>query len=276
MTRHSLAIVGCGYVGTAVGRQLVRDGWSVLGTTTSGHRVAELEAAGIDARVVRVADEASLRDALAGRSIVLVTLAPARDAESYAAVYLEGMRHIVNTIDPVHIRRVIYTSSTGVYAQDDGSVVDEDSATQPTQANGRVLVATEQVLLQAGIAKDFAAIVVRLGGIYGPDRDPADRVIRLSGTSQTGGERFVNLIHIDDVVESLSAMMTIEFAGVLNLTDNHPITRRELYDKILADRSMAPIEWRCDPMEIGRGKRVSSDRAESMLGLKLRRHRFSI
>jgi len=267
------AIVGCGYVGTAVGEALVRAGGEVHGTTTSPSRTAELEAKGIVPHVLEVADAAALHGLLAECEAVLLSVGAGREGADYRSVYLAAASHLVAALERTTVSRVVYTSSTRVYAQDDGRWVDEDSPTQPADENGRTLLEAERVLLDAGrvgagVPPVFVT-VLRLGGIYGPGRDPAARIRQFAGQERRDGDACVNMIHLDDIVAAIVRLLPMPHGGVLNLCDDGPAPRREYYDRIIAAAGLPPIRWISPAGSPPLGKRVGNALIKQTLGLQL-------
>ena len=71
-----------------------------------------------------------------------------RQDGDYRRVYVDGARNLIKALPGTPVRRIIYTSSTGVYRQQDGNWVDERSATEPSDERSAALLETEQILLQ--------------------------------------------------------------------------------------------------------------------------------
>jgi nucleoside-diphosphate-sugar epimerase len=69
--------------------------------------------------------------------------------EKYREVYLQGMRNLIEWLGTAPPKKFVYTSSTSVYGQNDGSLVKENSSTEPAAETARILVETERVLLEA-------------------------------------------------------------------------------------------------------------------------------
>lgn len=272
---NTIAIVGCGYVGSAVGRALIELGRRVVGTTTTPARCDALADDGIEPVVLTLADKAAVRDLLNRCDAAVLCMAPNRNARDYRTVYLDGIRHVVHAVAGTPIKRIIYTSSTRVYGYDDGRWVDESTPPQPVDDNGIILLAAEQALLDGSASQlsnhETTATVLRLGGIHGPGRDLVDRAKRLAGRSSSGGRSYVNLIHRDDIVAAIVKLLDIHHHGVLNCVGNDPRTRRDLYDNIVAAHGLAPIQWSNLESE-SRGKRVRNDRIKKLLGLELRNY----
>ncbi|MCB9849157.1 MAG: SDR family oxidoreductase [Phycisphaerales bacterium] len=272
-----VALVGCGYVGLALGKTLHAAGCSVVGTTTSDARVAEIEAAGLSVRLLDVADADCLAEIVRDRDVVYLTVAAGRGGQAYRDVYLRAAENLVRALPGSSVARVIYTSSTSVYAQRDGSWVDETSPAGADSENGKVLLATERTLLDAGVeneqGREVQISVVRLAGIYGPGREPARFAARFAGQERDDGEVYLNLVHLDDIVAALARLRTIPHHGVLNLADDTPTTRRVVFDPILRAANLPPVRWTAGASG-DRGKRIANGRIKALLDLTLRHPGF--
>ena len=264
-----MAILGCGYAGAALGRALAADGFDCLGTTTTPRRVDDIRALGIRPVVIELDEAARLHEILLDRDLVFLTVAAGGERRDYREVYLAGAGRLLKAVEGTSVRRVIYTSSTAVYGQDDGTWVDEESPTEPLSENGRVLVETERCLLAGTQDGGICATVLRLSGIYGPGRGPHNRLAQLAGQERNDGDVYLNLIHVDDIVAAMRRLIDVDYHGILNLSDDSPTPRREFYDRILAVSGLPPIQWtpRAGP---ARGKRVRNNRIKSLLNLSLR------
>ena len=146
--------------------------------------------------------------------------------------------------------RFIYTSSTGVYGDCGGGWVDESSLRRAIHPAGCRLIETEDRLF-ASVEKDqFPGVVVRLSGIYGPNRIPGrDRVLKKEAL-RGGPESYLNLIHLDDLIPLLVAAAPIAKVGdCYLLSDDHPVQRKDYY-AFLAERLGTPrFAPRWDPSD---------------------------
>ncbi|HRX84351.1 MAG TPA: SDR family oxidoreductase [Phycisphaerae bacterium] len=262
---QTVAIIGCGYVGRAVGIALRARGWRVRATTTSAERLAALAADGFEPHQLVGSDRTALAALLADCSAAYLTLAPQRGGPSYRDVYQATAEALVDVLGETPVQRLIYTSSTSVYAQCDGAWVDETSPTEPATENSRVLLETEHLLLTA-LPPAVDVSVVRLGGIYGPGRRLADFATRFAGRQRDDGDAFLNLAHLDDIVVGLVGLLDTEHHGVLNLSGDQPTTRRAVYDPLLRRLELPPVQW-TSPAHPNLGKRVRSQRIQQLLEL---------
>src|SRR6185312_5345502 len=163
-------------------------------------------------------------------------------AEEYRRTYLQGMRNVVDWLttrrrDAGGARpKLVYTSSTSVYGQNDGSLVDEKSSSEPSTETARVLLETEHALLNAAEERDFTAIILRVAGIYGPGRGHwfkqfLNGEVRLEGK----GERFLNMIHRDDVIGCvIAALERGTSEEIYNAVDDEPVSQFDFFSWLAA------------------------------------------
>ena len=257
-------IVGCGYVGLELGRRLVAAGHRVAGVRRTAVGAAELRAAGIEPIVADVTRAADLRP-LAGRFdwIANCVSSSGGGVAEYREVYLGGMHRLVEAFSGTGVKAFAYTSSTSVYGQTDGDWVDEESATEPSSETSQVLVETERVL-RAAAGPAFPAMVVRVAGIYGPERGHLFRqFLRGEARSGPGDSRWMNMIHRDDVAGAIEACLGRGVAGrVYNACDDEPVTRGEFL-RWLAGKTGRPFPERADAEPAGYRKRGETDKRVS-------------
>ena len=225
-------IVGCGYVGLPLGAELVRHGHEVFGVRRSLSAAHELTGLGITPVQADITQPDALAKVPGPIDWVVNTVSSTKGGvEDYRAVYLEGTRHLIAWARQRRVKKFLYTSSTSVYAQTDGSSVTEESATEPKSPTSRLLVETEQLLLSAAREQQFLAVILRVAGIYGPERGHLfHQFLRGEARLAGDGSRLINMIHRDDVVAGILAALEHGPAGtVCNVADDEPVTQREFF-----------------------------------------------
>jgi nucleoside-diphosphate-sugar epimerase len=238
-----ILIAGCGDVGTALALRLAADGHEVRGAR---RRPGALPAPIVPVAVDLVTGE-GLAAAVSGAEVVFYTAsADGFSDEAYRHAYVDGLRNVLAALGTMRapVRRVLFTSSTAVYAQGDGEWVDEASPTEPTGFSGRRLLEAERLVLESGLP----ATVLRLGGIYGPGRTRLiDEVRSGDATCSEGPPAFTNRIHVIDCARALRHLMDLPAAdGVWLGVDREPADRCAVLDW-LADRMGAPRPRRVPP-----------------------------
>jgi nucleoside-diphosphate-sugar epimerase len=277
-------IIGCGYVGLPLARELVARGHEVFGVRRSAEGAGELAAAGIKPLVADIARAADLARLPGPFDWVVNTVSSSRGgAEDYREVYLRGTQNLIGWLASSPPRRFVYTSSTSVYAQTDGSVVDETSPAQPSSETSRVLVETENLLLTAAREKNFPAVILRVAGIYGPERGHLfQQFLRDEARIAGKGERIINMIHRDDVVGLIMAALEHGQAGAIyNAADDEPVTQLEFFRFLagLVGKPMPPFATEAENAARKRGltnKRVANRRVKSELGYEFRYPNFRV
>jgi len=147
--------------------------------------------------------------------------------EEYRRVYVDGTRNLVEWLSIAAPKKFVYTSSTSVYGQTDGSAVKETSPTTPASETSQLLVEAEKLLLTAAAERKFPALILRVAGIYGPGRGHLFlQYLRNEAKIAGKGERPINMIHLDDLVGTLLAALKSGRAGeIYNAVDDEPVAQ---------------------------------------------------
>lgn len=273
-------IVGCGYVGLPLGARLAGQGHEVFGLRRSESAAAEMQAAGIRpvaADITRAEDLAKLPEPL---DWVVHCVASGGGSEpDYRALYLEGTRNLVGRLGSMALKKFVYTSSTSVYGQSDGSLVKENSPTEPASATSRVLVETENLLLAAARETKFPAVILRVAGIYGPDRGyPLKLFLKNEARIEGKGDRVMNMIHRDDLLGCIEAALRSGRPGeVYNAVDDEPVSQFTFYQWLAATLGKYPPPTVPEDPERRRGltsKKVSNRRLKMELGYQFQYPNF--
>jgi nucleoside-diphosphate-sugar epimerase len=264
-------IVGCGYVGLPLGVELVRQGHEVFGLRRSTATEEEMKAAHIKpllADITKPEDLAKLPREYDW--VVNCAASGSGGAEDYRQLYLMGNRHLIEWLRPAPPKRYVYTNSTSVYGQNDGSTVVETDPVAPPTETGKVLVMTENLLLAAATEISFPTVILRLAGIYGPGRGYwLKQFLRDEARIEGNGERLLNMIHRDDVVGAIIATLkNAPLCSVYNAVDNEPVSQLDFF-KWLAGRLGRPLPpFAAEDSEVNRKRGVTNKRVSN---LRLRR-----
>ena len=257
-----ILIAGCGYVGQVTADFFHAAGWDVEGWTAS-----EKSAAALSAKPYPICEaNISNRDRVAKRPgtfdvVIHCASSQGGGVESYRQIYLNGTH---NLLDRFVEAKMLFTSSTSVYAQRDGSWVTEESETKPARETGRVLLETEKVMLDRG------GTVARLSGIYGPGRSALlSKFLANTAIIELENDRFVNQAHRDDIASALFLLVSREWQEpqIYNVVDNQPMLQSDCYRWLAQrlNRPLPPVRELTEQRKRGdTNKRVSNAKLRSL------------
>ena len=261
-------IIGCGYVGEALGQRLIALGHDVTGIRRSSEHNARLAKLGIRPLNLDITRESDFAKLDGQYDRVVIAASSSRGGEAaHKKVFGLGSKNISQWLKTADTTSVVFISSTTVYRQTNGEWVSENDA--DTAAN--LIRKAEQNILQAGPS----VAILRSSGIYGSGRGHLFRQF-MNGTATTedNGKRFLNRVHRDDLVEAIvTAMQSSGRRGIYNITDNEPATQLDFF-KWLSEttgRPMPPFIPEPDPSTRKRGvtnKRVSNKLFKETFGFQ--------
>ncbi|WP_152040599.1 SDR family oxidoreductase [Salinigranum salinum] len=221
-----IVVLGCGYVGLELGRQLRDRGHDVVGVRRSDEGLDAVAEAGLDPVRADVTDPGSLADLPDTDWLVFAASSGGRGADAARRVFVDGLENAVEEFSARELppTRLVYTSSTGVYGDHDGDWVDEETPLEPTTEKTRVLAEAEDVALSAPVP----ATVTRFAGLYGPSRYRLERYLKGPVT-----DGYLNMVHRDDAAGAVRFVLEHGDAperdrdvdGVLLVVDDEPVSK---------------------------------------------------
>ncbi|EOR95779.1 NAD-dependent epimerase/dehydratase [Arcticibacter svalbardensis MN12-7] len=222
-----ISILGCGWFGLPLAKQLITLGYRVNGSTTTPDKLTALTDEGIEAYLIDLANE-DVKDVSAFfDSEVLVIAFPPRMRSGKEGNYLPKIEHALRMIKNSAVKQVIFISSSSVFG-DTNTKVDESSIPQPETDSGKAILSAERLLQST---PGLTTTVLRFSGLIGPGRDPG----RFFGgkTAVPNGQAPVNLIHLDDCIGITCQIIEKEAYGLVyhGVTPDHP-SRQDFYTPV--------------------------------------------
>lgn len=266
-TGRRALVVGSGYLGTRVAKLLAGERYMVLATCRSERRLSELselEDRRIDARRLDLEDCESNNLWKERYQVVVYCVAAGRRGDPRLA-YVDGPRKVLDCLRERPPDRFIFTSSTGVHAQSDGSDVDEESPALAREGSPRWILEGEELVRHRG------GTVLRLGGLYGPGRSPLDWLRRedFRGRLDGSSAAFLNWIHVDDAASAVTRAVQAGRPGETYLVvDGNPVRRGDFYSLAARLTGVEAPALGDDPTD--RGKKCRNDKMLRELGVVLR------
>jgi len=277
-------VVGCGYLGTRVAARWLAAGDRVYGITRRPATAAALAAIGINPIVLDVTAEWDFPedvpvDSGSGESASdglhpfptfdTVFWAVGFDRTSHTThrdVHVTGLSRLLDALPGRP--RVILSSSTGVWGDEHGQIVNEDTPVHPSREAGRVLAEAESLLRSHRLGPGVA---LRFAGLYGPDRLPRIDDLRAARPIAADPDSWLNLIHVDDAAAIVCAVAAAAAPQPLYVvSDGHPVLRRDWYGHLAAiTGSPDPVWDPAAPRTRAADKRVDPSRLFRDVGVVL-------
>ena len=261
-------VAGAGWLGSALARALAARGDQVTALRRDPARAAALLAPGITPLALDLAAPGAAERLPAFDAAVACQSSGADTVAGYRAAYVEANRALLAAAARHGARRLVYTGSTGVFGQRDGSLVTEVTPPAPASPTAEVLVEAERLVLGAG--PGAPACLVRLSGLYGPGRAGVLERVR-AGRLALGpdDDAFMNFCHLDDAVAFvLAALDRGEPGATYHGSDAAPPRRAEVVEWISTRLGIVPPRG-ATPAG-GPNRRIDSAWTRRTLGVTLR------
>jgi nucleoside-diphosphate-sugar epimerase len=246
-----ILIIGGGYVGSAIAQKWQKDGHFITITTTTPHRIPELQAIANQAIVLKGDDLPQLKTIVKDQEVIVLMVSPrgGRELINYQQTYLETAHNVVTAVkNSPTVKQIIYTSSFGIIGDQNGDWIDETITIKPSNERNQILAQTEQVLLALNHQPNFDNIlkvcILRLAGIYGTNRELLKIFQSWAGTTRaTDGEEYSNWIHLDDIVNALELIRLRQLQGIYHLGNDQPLPKKVLLEQLCQKHGLQPIHW---------------------------------
>jgi nucleoside-diphosphate-sugar epimerase len=274
----TLLAVGLGYSAREVARRLTAgDSWRITGTARGSQGEEAIRAAGHEALVFNgEAPSPELARAIGEATHLLISAAPEETGDPLQAHHRADLEAARN------LQWIGYLSTIGVYGDHQGAWVDEATEPRPVSERSRWRLETEKAWEDFAGGRGLPLQIFRLSGIYGPGRNPLERM--KAGRERTivkPGQVF-NRIHVADIATSVIAGIEAgaRSTGVFNVTDDEPAAPEDVAAYAAGLLGIEPpqlVPWEeaektMTPMArsfYSETKRVRNERIKAELGLQL-------
>ena len=239
MNKEIISILGCGWYGLALAKNLIAAGYVVKGSTTSEHKIAQLKEQGIDSYLLNLGNPQAEFDIAFFECDVLIICIPPRKNNTEATIdFVTQLKNIGNIAAKANVKNVLFISSTGVY-QDGNFIVNETIAAEPINETGTSLLAAEALINEH---PGFKSTIIRFGGLIGPNRNLAKHFAGKKAIAN--GRAPINLIHLDDCIGLTLTILAQQKFGHLyhGVCPDHP-TRADFYTWLCRETALEKPEF---------------------------------
>lgn len=267
-----ISILGCGWLGLPLAKNLIEKGYTVKGSTTSQDKLSILENAGINPFLVALESESiseSITDFLAKSEILLIDIPPKLrgntidSKDSLRKIFVAKIENLIPHIETSTIKKLLFVSSTSVYGDENG-IITEETIPNPETESGKQLLLAEAILQNN---QNFETTILRFGGLIGEDRHP---VKFLAGKENLENpDAPVNLIHQNDCINIIEEIIRqSKWNEVFNAVAPFHPTREEYYTQKAKEQNLVLPKFSTEKPNIK--KIISSEKAENKLSYKFK------
>lgn len=259
-----ISILGCGWLGLALAKHLVRRNHLLKGSTTAEEKVDELRSHYIEPYIIDLSPEIEnpkLVQEFWNSHILVLNIPPGRKRADVVNFHTRQIQNIIDHVEGGSIQHVIFASSTSVYPPSAGLVYEENAIPgKASRPSGNALLEAEMMLRRS---THFATTILRFGGLFGANRHP---VKYMAGRKNIGKANApVNLIHRDDCIAIITQIIEEHIRGeTFNaVSDGHP-PRKKYYTEIAKQQGLEPPTFRNEATN-NNYKTVSNEKIKKLL-----------
>lgn len=236
--KTKVVIFGCGYVGSKLAESCLEKGWEVTALTRNHATADSLTKRGIETIVADLMErDWHAKISLQQNYLVDCVGAAEPSLEGYNSSYYKGMQSILEWAEKADkpMDAMLFTSSTSVYPQTNGSLVSEKSGHEGVSSRAEILLDAEKLCQNVSSEKVLKSFVLRFAGLYGPKRHLLLQKVKEGKIINGSSQRILNLLHRDDAVSSIISCLESskhQSGTILNVSDGYHASRGEIVDWI--------------------------------------------
>lgn len=260
-----ISILGCGWLGMPLAKHLLQNSYSIKGSTTTETKLEILKNEGISPFLISLKANELPRNSdsfLENSEVLIINIPPGLRGNS-GENFVSKIENFIPSIEKSSVKKVIFVSSTSVYA-DKNQVVTEETKPNPETESGKQLLISENLLLQN---TNFQTTILRFGGLIGKDRHP---IKFLAGRNNVENpEAPINLIHQKDCIQIIQKIIENEvWNTVLNAVAPFHPTRKKYYTEKALEQNLAQPQFNENEHSVG--KTVSSNKLIQLLNYQFK------
>jgi nucleoside-diphosphate-sugar epimerase len=228
--KKNIQIFGCGYIGQLVATLIAEQGCSVTGFVRSKNSQSICLKKNIESELIDFDKNTGdlFIDCQGALVLYLIAPQPRGDADLRVDQFIKSIK----TLLP---EKIVLLSTTGVYGDCRGKWVNETTPINPQVDRARRRADAEQKITRFCKHNNIALVILRVAGIYGPDKLPLKRISSGEPVVREEDSPYSNRIHASDLVAiCCKALLDNEITGIYNCADGKPTTMYDYFVKVAA------------------------------------------
>lgn len=227
-----VGIIGCGWLGSALAKELINQGCQVSATRSREESVNELSAQGINTHLLLIPTEQGTLNKHRIFDCQQLVIAITPQLRQGRIDYPEKIKQLIQAAEQSNaVKQIILLSSSAIYNGLSGDVTEEVPLVLSADKVQLLHEAEQAALAFAQADGQRCAYVLRLAGLVGESRHPG-KFLAGKNKALADGDAAVNLIHQQDAVGLILALLNTNAAsGIFNGVSNTKANKREYYQR---------------------------------------------
>lgn len=255
MIHKNISILGCGWLGLPLATALIENNFSIKGSTTSQNKLSLLEENKIQPFLLSLNENeiiGNIEAFLEGSEVLIIDIPPKLRGNA-TENFVAKIKILIPFIEKSSITKILFVSSTSVYA-DDNSIVTEETIPKHKTEGGKQLLEAEKVLQNN---RNFQTTILRFGGLIDEDRHPIKFIAGRENLENPDGA--INLIHQKDCIGIISKIIeTDSWNETFNAVAPFHPTREEYYTQKAVELNLVLPKFNKEKPSVG--KVISSEK----------------
>ncbi len=203
--KGQISIIGCGWLGLPLAKNLIDNGYKIKGSTTSTEKLSQLKNTAIEGYTIQLNENGTTGkiDAFLDASETIIINIPPGLRRQPDKDHVKEIEHLMHAITRHKIKNVLYVSSTSVFKNEEHFPVIKNNTKPNAISNSALQLIAIEKMLKAN--DNFNTTILRFGGLIDSERHPGKVLSGRKNISDPDAP--INLIHKEDCIEIISTIL---------------------------------------------------------------------
>ena len=256
MSKKSVSIIGLGWLGLPLYKNLSKLGYHCKGSTTSLTKQSLLKQENIEAYLLELKEttiEGAIENCIASSEILILNTPPGLRKNPDSS-YVAKVEQILPYIEKSSIKKILFIGSTSVFKDEEHFPAITNSSKPNALSNaGKQLRDVENLLINN---KNFETTILRFAGLVNDERHPATMMSKRASVKNP--EAPVNLIHREDCIGIITSIINQnQWNKIFNASFPKHITKQKYYNTVCDRLNLSHPNF--DTETLSKGKLIDGE-----------------
>ena len=267
MKQNKIGILGCGWLGFPLAKNLIKQGFKIKGSTTNKEKIKSLEKENIEPYLIEIGENKDSKslDSFLEKLDILILNIPPKLRSNIKSNYFEKVKFIKNSKNFDKVKHLVFISSTSVYGSKQGKI-NSKTIPVPDSKSGKEILKVEQLF------KEENNTIIRFGGLIGNKRNPLKYLKEKNEILNP--EALINYIHLKDCIGIINSIIEKNIWGktFIGVSPYHP-SKKEYYDKLCTEKNLNKLNFSSKETTVN--KEINDENILKILNYKFKNPKFN-